>query len=144
LKGKRVLNTYQNNEGKVIDILDCGHEVPSRGFHTTKGRECKECEGKVEGYWRKTKYEQSDLPYPEPYNDEWGKGEFIEKLKLLQGKAQLTLYRGMSSCRLCGCMNGSGEYSIDGWRFPSGYLHYIEVHDVKPSEAFIAYVKGDK
>lgn len=46
-------------------------------------------------------------------------------------------YRGISSCRVCGQMNGSADYIRDGWTWPQGYSHYIEAHGVRPPQAFI-------
>lgn len=48
----------------------------------------------------------------------------------------VTAYRGSSACRICGKMNGSHEYVFGGYRWPSGYRHYIEEHNVEPSEGF--------
>jgi hypothetical protein len=41
-------------------------------------------------------------------------------------------YKGSSSCRLCGCINGSADMTDGEWVWPQGLLHYVIVHDVKP------------
>lgn len=45
-------------------------------------------------------------------------------------------YRGWSSCRICGCRNGNKELTYGGYTWPEGYLHYVEQHNVQPSEGF--------
>lgn len=45
-------------------------------------------------------------------------------------------YRGSSTCRICGCHNGSKEYVYGGYRWPQGFRHYVEEHNVEPSEGF--------
>jgi hypothetical protein len=45
-------------------------------------------------------------------------------------------YRGSSTCRVCGKTNGHREFIFGGYRWPEGYLHYVEEHNVEPSEGF--------
>lgn len=94
-----------------------------------------------EGFWF-SKHEPW-LPVPSPYKGPWpGKKLFVARLKKLEGRNESTAYRGASACRLCGCRNGSGEFVVKGWVWPSGYLHYITEHDVRPSLAFEEFVVG--
>ena len=46
-------------------------------------------------------------------------------------------YRGWSNCRICGCMNGTEDYERAGFVWPSGYLHYITQHDIRPPQHLI-------
>ena len=39
-------------------------------------------------------------------------------------------YMGMSSCRICGRLNGSADMVRDGYVYPEGLLHYVLDHRV--------------
>ena len=66
--------------------------------------------------------------------------KIISKIKFVQKFAKETRYRGMSPCRICHCYNGCAEYAIDGFVWPSGYLHYIEDHNMAVDEDFASYI----
>ncbi len=55
-------------------------------------------------------------------------------------------YMGFSRCRICNINNGSKEYYIidknNMYIFPEGFLHYIEAHNILPSEDFIDLLKN--
>lgn len=102
---------------------------------------------KSEGFWRAPPtsfYEDPKyrgLPWPianeRPFE---GKDEFLAALGRVEAVAEVHRYRGLSTCRICGCGNGNIEYEYRGWRWPEGYRHYIEVHNVEPSPEFRAFV----
>lgn len=95
-----------------------------------------------EGFWF-SKYEPW-LPVPAPYKESWpGKKRFVSRLTKLEEKNEPLTYRGSSTCRLCGCRNGSEEYTVKSWTWPAGLLHYITEHNVRPSLAFEEFVVGD-
>lgn len=100
----------------------------------------------VEGYWKNEDLsETKDYPIPIPHDYEFEfKQEFVDMLKRVQESAsprtRTVKYMGWSDCRICGCMNGTKEYYTDKWRWPEGYLHYIEKHNVFPSEEFFWYI----
>ena len=54
--------------------------------------------------------------------------------KFLAEHATVVGYRGPSTCRLCGAMNGSTEYRFthNGKKYcvPFGYIHYLREHNV--------------
>lgn len=52
------------------------------------------------------------------------------------------VYRGWSSCRICGERNGHREFTFGGYCWPEGYLHYIQEHNVEPSEGFKKMLGG--
>lgn len=56
----------------------------------------------------------------------------------LQHPTSKTSHMGWSVCRVCGCPNGSDDYHRDGFTWPSGYDHYVVMHDVVPPPEFIA------
>lgn len=96
-----------------------------------------------EGFWKTGR--GSMLPTPLPLGKPWvGRRRFLQALENIQRRSVLHHYKGWSNCRICGCRNGSGEYQNDGWRWPQGYQHYVEDHNVKPSLAFLEFILGEK
>jgi hypothetical protein len=94
-----------------------------------------------EGFW--TSEEEPDLPMPEA-GEEWpGQENFLSALCLVEDKLEPILTKGFSVCRICTKLNGSMEYELKGWRWPSGYLHYLLDHHVKPSSAFVDFILGE-
>lgn len=92
-----------------------------------------------EGFWR-NQY-KPDLPMPEAAAAPWeGKTEFLSTLEKIEATAQQVAYRGFSICRICKKMNGTREFEHRNWVWPSGFRHYIEDHNVKPSEEFIKMI----
>lgn len=55
---------------------------------------------------------------------------YINKIKNLEKHAACNVYRGPSICRICGISNGCREYTSHHFCWPSGYLHYLEDHNV--------------
>lgn len=90
-----------------------------------------------EGFWA-GQYNQV-LPKPVASEEAWvGKQEFIDKLRKLEvdeGTNKLH-FKGFSRCRICNKINGTSTFVAQGWEWPSGYRHYIEEHNVRPSLAF--------
>lgn len=100
----------------------------------------------IEGYWDSTKMPQINTI------DKNIKDSFLQKLNevethLKKSKSSYIGYFGFSYCRLAefdncqkGDHNGNQEYITDTWTWPQGYKHYIEVHNVKPSDKFYKYI----
>jgi hypothetical protein len=96
-----------------------------------------------EGYWRTGK--GSMLPRPVALAKPWlGKKRFLAALEELEKQATEIHFKGVSLCRLCDCSNGAAEMQSGGWKWPSGYRHYIEEHNVRPSLAFMEFVLGER
>jgi len=100
----------------------------------------------VVGYWS---YSPDDpaLPYPRANPKPWaGQDGVVAKLKAIESGirerryGKVTAYRGWSMCRLCRVLNGSEEFEYGGYRWPSGFLHYVEVHNVCPPDSFVTAV----
>lgn len=53
-------------------------------------------------------------------------------------------YHGYSKCRLCGCRNGCKEFIIDEFMWPEGFRHYIQAHNVRPTQEFIDFILKEK
>jgi hypothetical protein len=95
-----------------------------------------------EGFWY-SKYEP-DLPMPKAFKHPWkNKDIFLSMLEKVEARAQVTAYRGWSTCRLCGRHNGSQEFEYRGWRWPEGYRHYVQEHNVIPSPAFDRFIEAN-
>ncbi len=96
---------------------------------------------RIEGYWRQTLKEKSDLPFPQTQEQPWeGQFEFLADLKSKEKIAKEECYNGPSNCRICHKTNGSTEFNLGDWSWPEGLRHYIEDHNVKPSDDFIAFI----
>jgi hypothetical protein len=61
-------------------------------------------------------------------------------LRLQANGAHETAMFGSSWCRVCGAGNGSREYDLDGWTWPSGYAHYLRDHAVALPPDFAAFL----
>lgn len=95
------------------------------------------------GFWKSSM--SPELPMPVPHNIPFeGKNEFIKRLRAIEeNKATKMSYRGFSICRICNEVNGSAEYSFSGFTWPSGYLHYIQDHNVIPEKDFFDFIMND-
>ena len=71
----------------------------------------------------------------------WSPHERAEVLAYMaqEGRVHESWY-GMSTCRICGCQNGSRDYTDDVFLWPEGFPHYIREHQVKPPQDFIGLV----
>lgn len=95
-------------------------------------------EPRREGFWRSSM--EPDLPMPVT-DVAWPERDaFLVRFAKVEGMARKLAYRGMSRCRVCGKPNGCQTLSLHGWEWPSGFLHYVRDHGVKPSDDFIAFV----
>ena len=95
---------------------------------------------RIEGYWRASY--APELPMPTP-DVEWPeRDEFLAKLTMVERLAREFHTKGWSNCRVCGDMNGSVEYALDGWRWPEGLVHYLSDHGVRPTPDFERFVLG--
>jgi len=53
-------------------------------------------------------------------------------------------FDGCSTCRICGKSNGCDEYTNGGFTWPSGYLHYLQDHQLAIPVEFLNFVGGFK
>lgn len=121
---------------------------------------------KIIGYWAIDKsgyskealrWTKDDLEYPSPeefIDKNWSKyypSQYESVCEFLSGNIKSrnlsikkVAYRGISKCRICGDSNGSEEYIVtwnkkEIYTIPSGYLHYVQNHSVKPPQDFIDF-----
>lgn len=96
---------------------------------------------KIEGYWYSDYEPNKKYPMPVPFDGVWDKKElFLNRLDKKEKKASVTRYRGLSKCRICGCFNGSEEFTLNGWKWPSGFKHYVKDHNVLPTTDFMLFI----
>lgn len=116
-----------------------------------------------EGFW----YSKTEQHYPMPVHTDIEhplKHRIIKAYKALldedrfnphrddsfRTNKNVIFYRGSSYCRICASDKqydkvnnkillsmGSRQYVLNGWEWPEGYLHYIEVHNVMPSKEWL-------
>lgn len=81
--------------------------------------------------------------YPDPNKLIWPafwrnrRNILYDFIKILDESPEINRYRGWSTCRICGCHNGSSERSLNGYYWPSGLSHYVLKHSVALPEYFI-------
>ena len=100
------------------------------------------------GFWQPSKLtrwtpqEERDLPRVQDCVDEnWDAIERALILGYLKSFREHKAYRGWSDCRICGCNNGSSEFTDGVYAWPEGLHHYVLCHNVKPPQDFIDHVK---
>jgi hypothetical protein len=93
-----------------------------------------------EGFWRDTFDGPGVLPWPEPAPGWDGRLRFVEALERVELTAEMIAAAGFSRCRLCQSPNGTVEFVLDGWAWPSGFRHYVTEHGIQPTEEFEEFV----
>ena len=94
------------------------------------------------GYWRNER-DSETLDFPVPQENTAAEHEVKQMLYVLDNfiipNSSTRYYKGISMCRVCGCMNYSGEYEkrykehgkpMVIFVVPEGLRHYIEKHKV--------------
>ena len=115
----------------------CRFLVPS--FPSARGA-FKVLDVMYEGYWRSSRDEANELPWPEP-DPEWkARSSFLRALALVERETERVAYRGYSICRLCSQKNGSKGLRLAEWEWPAGLRHYIANHHVRPTPQFEEFV----
>lgn len=143
-RARHVPTYWVEHNGEVIkfaaDHLDsgvCRFYIPASptddgAFETRSPR--------YEGFWRSSSEADENLPWPVPDATWVQRDAFLDLLGRAEADAQGVAYRGFSSCRLCGCRNGSRSFQLDDWEWPEGFRHYIVDHQVRPSSEFQTFV----
>lgn len=96
------------------------------------------------GFWRQTKDEKSDLPWPgDLVEPRWNPAlREVVASYLDDEKFRSTQYRGVSECRLCGRSTGSADFTDGTYVWPEGYAHYIRIHAVVPPRDLVEHIKN--
>jgi hypothetical protein len=94
------------------------------------------------GYWRSDPF--SDLPHPKDYVDsQWNSEERLKVMQYLEAGYTLAQCMGPSWCRM-GCENiwmGSHDFTDGTWVYPEGYVHYLDIHGVRPPDEFLEHIR---
>lgn len=87
----------------------------------------------------------ANLPDPKNFIDlNWSATERAAIIGYLRLQKTTQYYFGDSTCRICSKQNGNAEQSDGVYLWPSGYVHYLEDHGVKPDVSFIEHVLGGR
>ena len=101
-------------------------------------------EFKMVGYWSSSSKKDQ---YPDPkklVDSHWDLKERLLVIDYLKSGRENDSFRGFSMCRFCECMNGSRDYTDGVYLWPEGFMHYLEIHSVKPDLDFINHVLMQK
>ena len=140
-------------------IGDKQAEVPSSSEVLTFDRQKMVFDGywkKVEGYWADNQDPAKDsykgkYPFPQKHAHPWPtQEEFLRKLSVLESKAKVIGYRGLSPSRFEDLHVGSREYQYKAhWVgklicWPEAFgPYYVEKFNVKPSKEFYDWVMNN-
>jgi len=69
-------------------------------------------------------------------------GEYGAVLAYLQAPDRSEAYRGFTRCRICARLNGHKDFFKGPFRYPEGYVHYLEEHGFKPPQGVIDAALG--
>lgn len=100
-----------------------------------------------ESFWRTSKNDKSldskDNKFPWPkQRDNWpNQNNFINQLKYTQSELNknncFDKYDVKTECHICKEIVNSKLYKLNNIRWENGLVHYIEKHNIKPSDKFI-------
>ena len=91
------------------------------------------------GYWKGP--ESPGYPDPSEWIDEaWDDRERQVIADYLRDGQLAWVACGLSTCRLCGKPNGSGERTDGNYVWPEGLAHYLEEHGVRLPREFEEHV----
>ena len=103
---------------------------------------------KAIGYW-KSKYEP-DLPDVHQYLSPIPLPGYVKTAVvayLQESNPQVQVFerwRGWSSCRVCGQVNGSVCLTDGTYVWPEGLAHYVEAHDLDLHEEFLDHISRQR
>lgn len=87
------------------------------------------------GYWNNEKKPVPEYPFPVARQNVNNSVDVAKLEQVLQYKNRTIAYRGISTCRICGCNVGNEEHIIQlktiKILIPSGYMHYVKEHGVE-------------
>lgn len=105
---------------------------------------------KYESYWRALEDDDTldsknnKFPWPEVGQPWQNQNNFIKQLGYTQSELDkennFDEYDIKTKCHICGKNINSKLYKLDSVRWENGLIHYIEEHNVKPSDKFIELI----
>lgn len=93
---------------------------------------------------RKYKFEflfadQDDVPVEK--TTEWNnKDVFLPQLKNIEHRLKLKHYPKSKKCLICGKTITTGYYSLGGIRWEDGLKHYVNKHNLQPSDEYVDFI----
>jgi hypothetical protein len=101
-----------------------------------------------ESYWRNNKKENDRdsfgklFPFPEEKHKKWaGQEQFLEQLKNKEKNIKLVKFNRNKNCLLCNKKNiNNGKFIDAEFIWEDGLKHYIEIHNIKPTDEFIEFI----
>ena len=101
-----------------------------------------------ESYWRNNKKENDRdsfgklFPFPKENIKKWsGQDQFLEQLKNKEKNYKLNESNRNKNCLLCNKKNiNNGKYNDNEFIWEDGLKHYIEIHNIKPTDDFIEFI----
>lgn len=91
------------------------------------------------GFWAETP-EGKNWPVARPLPLDSDTELFLERLAVVESKAERVGYRGYSWCRVCKKHNCSREFYFGDYCWPEGYSHYIKEHNVAVEPDFFHFI----
>jgi hypothetical protein len=71
---------------------------------------------------------------------DWDGDERRAAIEHLRHGRYFRSFLGLSHCRFCSCLNGSGELTDGTYYWPEGLAHYLEKHQVSLPRRFVDHV----
>ena len=101
-----------------------------------------------ESYWKNNKIDDDKdsfgktFPYPEEHTKKWsGQDQFLEQLINKEKNIKLLKTNRNTNCLLCDKKNiNKGRYNDSEFIWEDGLKHYIETHNIKPTDEFIEFI----
>lgn len=95
----------------------------------------------VIGLWR----DRAEPYWPDPkdfVDEQWDDNERAEVVRALRSGRHVRQFRGESTCRMCGQLNGASELTDGTYLWPDGLAHYVSAHSVRLPELVEAHFVG--
>lgn len=103
-----------------------------------------------ESYWKKNAefnklkdLNNVEFPNPMPTNQNWDNSKFIKKLNIVESLSKYEEYskhKQNNRCLLCGYKENCKLFTNLNIRWESILTHYINIHNIKPSNEFIDFI----
>lgn len=93
-----------------------------------------------EGHWNNDRNDYPEFPMVVAAEDLPDKAAILKRLADREALAARHKFYAFSTCRCCGQVNGDTHYQHGRFIWPDGFRHYIEVHNIKPSDVFLDFL----
>lgn len=93
------------------------------------------------GYWKS----DTDPSLPDRatwVHPDWDDDERFEVAAYVRSGTFARHFMGHSTCRLCGALNGTSEFTDGTYLWPQGLHHYVDAHGVRLPAEFVAHARS--